>query len=169
MTHDHLDLLQRPPTCRLAGVLGVPGAFVVCKQTRAGGAFGPKNSRQVPVAAMAAVAAHKRLGEALRWPLRWPLRWRFRGSRWLLGWFQAVFVGFRPFSAWFRWCQASGGAFGAASRPVLRTEKAVRVAYEASLEQQAVGGRHSFKAQYKAGSLTGRIHRNVSRNRVEIE
>lgn len=48
---------------RLAGVLGVPGAFVVCKQTRAGGAFGPKNSRQVPVAAMAAVAAHKRLGE----------------------------------------------------------------------------------------------------------
>lgn len=31
----------------------------VCKQSRAGGAFGPKNSRQVPTAAMAAVAAHK--------------------------------------------------------------------------------------------------------------
>ena len=48
---------------RLAGVLDVPGSYVVVKQTRAGGAFGPKNSRQVPVAAMVAVAAHKFLGE----------------------------------------------------------------------------------------------------------
>ena len=48
---------------RLAGVLDVPGSYVVVKQTRAGGAFGPKNSRQVPVVAMAAVAAHKFLGE----------------------------------------------------------------------------------------------------------
>ncbi|CAE7536160.1 XDH, partial [Symbiodinium sp. CCMP2456] len=82
---------------RLAGVLGIPGSFVVCKQTRAGGAFGPKNSRQAPVAAMAAVAAHK-------------------------------------------------------------LEKAVRVAYEATLEQNAVGGRHSFKTQYKVGvNKDGRI------------
>lgn len=81
----------------LAGVLGIPGSFVVCKQTRAGGAFGPKNSRQAPVAAMAAVAAHK-------------------------------------------------------------LEKAVRVAYEATLEQNAVGGRHSFKTQYKVGvNKDGRI------------
>lgn len=75
---------------KLAGVLGVPGSSVVCKQSRAGGAFGPKNSRQVPTAAMAAVAAHK-------------------------------------------------------------LDKAVRVAYEATLEQLAVGGRHSFKTQYKVG------------------
>ena len=31
----------------------------------------------------------------------------------------------------------------------LRLDKAVRVAYEATLEQVAVGGRHSFKTQYK--------------------
>lgn len=75
---------------KLAGILDVPGSYVVVKQTRAGGAFGPKNSRQVPVAAMAAVAAHK-------------------------------------------------------------LEKAVRVAYESTLEHWAVGGRHSFKTKYKVG------------------
>ena len=35
--------------------------------------------------------------------------------------------------------------------PKLRLEQPVRVAYEATLEQNAVGGRHSFKTVYKAG------------------
>eukprot|EP00913_Durusdinium_trenchii_P035057 g32794.t1 len=88
---------------KLAGVLGVPGSSVVCKQSRAGGAFGPKNSRQVPTAAMAAVAAHK-------------------------------------------------------------LDKAVRVAYEATLEQLAVGGRHSFKTQYKAVRHVDRVDVRANRS-----
>jgi len=44
----------------VAGCLGLHGrgSLLVVKCTRAGGAFGPKNSRNVPVAGAAAVAAH---------------------------------------------------------------------------------------------------------------
>lgn len=54
---------QAPDFCRavVAGILGLvgKGSLVTVKCTRAGGAFGVKNSRNVPVAGAAAVAAHK--------------------------------------------------------------------------------------------------------------
>mmetsp|Transcript_70086 Transcript_70086/g.146571 ORF Transcript_70086/g.146571 Transcript_70086/m.146571 type:complete len:1344 (-) Transcript_70086:302-4333(-) len=54
---------QAPDFCRakLAGILGLhgKGALVSVKCTRAGGGFGVKLSRNVPVAGAAAVAAHK--------------------------------------------------------------------------------------------------------------
>jgi len=54
---------QAPDFCRAitAGILGLhgKGSLLVVKSTRAGGGFGPKNSRSVPVAAAAAVAANK--------------------------------------------------------------------------------------------------------------
>jgi len=54
---------QAPDFCRavVAGILGLhgKGSLLTVKCTRAGGAFGPKNSRNVPVAGAAAVAAHK--------------------------------------------------------------------------------------------------------------
>eukprot|EP00928_Gymnodinium_smaydae_P072434 TRINITY_DN55792_c0_g1_i1.p1 TRINITY_DN55792_c0_g1~~TRINITY_DN55792_c0_g1_i1.p1 ORF type:complete len:1332 (-),score=238.57 TRINITY_DN55792_c0_g1_i1:94-4089(-) len=54
---------QAPDFCRavVAGVLGLhgKGSLLSVKCTRAGGAFGPKNSRNLPLAGAAAVAAHK--------------------------------------------------------------------------------------------------------------
>jgi len=54
---------QAPDFCRavVAGILGLhgKGSLLAVKCTRAGGGFGPKNSRNVPVAGAAAVAAHK--------------------------------------------------------------------------------------------------------------
>jgi len=54
---------QAPDFCRavVAGILGLHGrgSLLAVKCTRAGGAFGPKNSRNVPIAGAAAVAAHK--------------------------------------------------------------------------------------------------------------
>lgn len=38
-----------------------------------------------------------------------------------------------------------------------RLDKAVRVAYEATLEHWAVGGRHSFKTKYKAATETPKM------------
>jgi xanthine dehydrogenase/oxidase len=52
---------QNPDGCRraVAIVLGVDGSKVTAKMRRAGGAYGGKLTRSLPVAALAAVAAHK--------------------------------------------------------------------------------------------------------------
>ena len=56
--------------------------------------------------------------------------------------------------------QASLGLGGVSAQ--LRLEKAVKVAFEATLEQQAVGGRHGFKTKYKAGLGCGALNKSPS-------